>query len=233
MATRSDVAAREAQRRAAAQRAGPDLRSTEILHQRDRPARARSRRSNAFDDGGVRVVRAVGEVQSKHIRARIDERPYRLVGVARGPQRRDDFGVAHAKECELQGTECRRRPTLAKIQSHRDLLVWQKGMDLVEAMYAFRDSFRPRNSTGLTRQATRAAVAVPANIAEGHARGTRRDYAHYVSIARGSLMEVETYVMIVGRLRVADATDVASILNLIAELSRMLTVLRQRLLDPL
>jgi four helix bundle protein len=121
---------------------------------------------------------------------------------------------------------------MAKIESHRDLLVWQKGMDLVVAMYAISKQFPVEERYGLIQQATRASVAVPANIAEGHARGTRRDYAHFVSIARGSLMEVETYVMIVQRLGLVDLKDAANVLERITELSRMLTALRQRLIEP-
>ena len=102
---------------------------------------------------------------------------------------------------------------MAKIQSHRDLLVWQKGMDLVVTVYAVSKQFPVEERYGLIQQATRAAVAVPANLAEGHARGTRRDYAHFVSIARGSLMEVETYVMIVERLGLADQKSIADVLG--------------------
>lgn len=90
---------------------------------------------------------------------------------------------------------------MTHIQSHRDLAVWQKGMDLVEAVYSMTSIFPIDERYRLVHQSTRAAVSVPANIAEGHARGTRRDYAHFISIARGSLMELETYVMIAGRLR--------------------------------
>jgi four helix bundle protein len=120
---------------------------------------------------------------------------------------------------------------MAKIESHRDLLVWQKGMDLVVAMYAISKQFPVEERYGLIQQATRASVSVPANIAEGHARGSRRDYAHFVSIARGSLMEAETYVMIVQRLGLADPKDVADALERISELSRMLTALRRRLIE--
>jgi four helix bundle protein len=121
---------------------------------------------------------------------------------------------------------------MAQIKSHRDLLVWQKGMDLVTAIYALTKQFPVEERYGLIQQATRASVGVPANLAEGHSRGTRRDYAHYVSIARGSLMELETYVMIAERLGFTERTAAASVLEQITELGRMLTTLRQRLVEP-
>ncbi len=106
-------------------------------------------------------------------------------------------------------------------------------MDLVEVVYSMTRTFPYDERYRLVHQSTRAAVAVPANIAEGHARGTRRDYAHFVAIARGSLMELETYVLIAGRLRYAEAEQTAGMIERIAELSRMLTALRQRLVEPL
>ena len=78
---------------------------------------------------------------------------------------------------------------MTKIESHRDLIVWQRGMDLVEGVYAATKNFPVDERFRLINQATRAAVSVPANIAEGHARGTRREYAQFVAIAKGSLME--------------------------------------------
>jgi four helix bundle protein len=102
---------------------------------------------------------------------------------------------------------------VAKIQSHRDLIVWQKSMHLVETVYSLAKEFPEDERYRLVHQTTRAAVSVPANIAEGHARGTRRDYAHFVSIARGSLMELETYVMIAERLGYADSAPVAHVLD--------------------
>lgn len=121
---------------------------------------------------------------------------------------------------------------MAKIQSHRDLTVWQKSMDLVEVVYSLTRGFPDQERYRLVHQATRAAVAVPANIAEGHARGTRRDYAQFIAIARGSLMELETYVMIGERLHYTARTDAAEALERISEVSRMLTALRLRLLEP-
>ena len=105
-------------------------------------------------------------------------------------------------------------------------------MDLVEVVYSLTRAFPDQERYRLVHQATRAAVAVPANIAEGHARGTRRDYAQFIAIARGSLMELETYVMIAVRLRYTGDGDSAAALERISEVSRMLTTLRSRLLEP-
>ena len=117
------------------------------------------------------------------------------------------------------------------IRSHRDLIVWQKSMDLVEQVYALTQEFPADERFRLTGQATRAAVSVPANVAEGHSRATRRDYAHFVAIAKGSLMELETYVMIAMRLGYVDAHRTHGILLHIGEVSRMLTSLRRRLAE--
>ena len=121
---------------------------------------------------------------------------------------------------------------MGSIKSHRDLVVWQHGMDLVEAIYAFTRRFPDDERFRLVNQATRAAVAVPANIAEGHSRGTRRDYAQFVAIAKGSLMELETYIMIAERLGYATVEQAEPVLARIGEISRMLTALRSRLLEP-
>lgn len=121
---------------------------------------------------------------------------------------------------------------MAKIESHRDLTVWQRGMELVESIYDATAKFPPDERFRLISQATRAAVGVPANIAEGHARGTRRDYAQFVAIAKGSLMELETYVMISERLGYLSGDETRPLLERISEISRMLTALRRRLLEP-
>jgi four helix bundle protein len=105
-------------------------------------------------------------------------------------------------------------------------------MTLVEHVYSLTASFPSEERYRLVHQATRAAVAVPANLAEGHARGTRRDYANFVAIARGSLMELETYMMIAQRLRYTTAKQAADAIQRISEVNRMLTALRCRLLEP-
>lgn len=120
---------------------------------------------------------------------------------------------------------------MAKIASHRDLKVWQAGMDMVEQIYRVARQLPDSERYGLASQMTRAAVSVPANIAEGHGRGSRRDYAHFVSLARGSLMETETHLLLTVRLGFIHQRTAAGVLKLITEISKMLTALRTRLLE--
>ena len=120
---------------------------------------------------------------------------------------------------------------MVKIQSHRDLIVWRKSMDLVVAVYGLSSRFPKTEIYRLVSQITRAAASVPANIAEGHARGTSRDYAHFLSIAKGSLMETETYVMLAIRLKYLTNNQAQPALDLITEISKMLTTLRHRLIN--
>ena len=86
------------------------------------------------------------------------------------------------------------------IKSYQELTVWQKSMDLVEAIYLLAKKFPKEETFGLTSQIKRAVVSIPANIAEGYGRTHRGDYLHHLSIARGSLMEVETHLAIALRL---------------------------------
>ena len=121
--------------------------------------------------------------------------------------------------------------TMTTIQSHRDLIVWQKAVLLVERIYALTACFPRSEMSRLGFQTTRAAASVPANIAEGHARSSRRDYAQFLAIAKGSLMELDTFLVIAQRLGFVDGKAAAPSLELIEEISKMLTALRRRLLD--
>jgi four helix bundle protein len=88
--------------------------------------------------------------------------------------------------------------------------------------------FRSENYR-LIAQITRAVASVPANIAEGSARATRKDYANFLAIAKGSLMETETFLMLAVRLKYLTDLDAAKALSMITEVSKMLTSLRSRL----
>ncbi len=115
------------------------------------------------------------------------------------------------------------------IRSFTDLDVWKSGMDLAAEVYRLSRFMPKAEQYGMTSQMLRSASSVPANIAEGFQRGSRKDYARFVGIARGSLGETETFLLLatrVGHLEPA-ATDAA--LELCRQLGRQLTRLRQRL----
>jgi four helix bundle protein len=119
----------------------------------------------------------------------------------------------------------------ADIRSHRDLTVWQKAMDLAVIAYRLSSNFPREETFRLTGQLTRAASSIPANIAEGFSRGSPKDYAHFLSIAKGSLMELETFVMLAVRLGYLGDDQASEALGLVTEIEKMLSVLRKRLLD--
>jgi four helix bundle protein len=86
------------------------------------------------------------------------------------------------------------------VQSYRDLVAWQKAMDMVEAVYRATQTWPKDEVYGLTTQARRAAVSVPANIAEGQGRRGAAEMVHHLSMAGGSLHELETHLLIALRL---------------------------------
>lgn len=104
-------------------------------------------------------------------------------------------------------------------------------MDLAVFVYRLSAKFPSNEMYRLVAQMTKSAASIPANIAEGHARGTRRDYLNFLAIAKSSLMETETFVMLSIRLRYVSQEEAQHVLNLIIEISKMLTVLRSRLAE--
>jgi four helix bundle protein len=109
------------------------------------------------------------------------------------------------------------------VRNFRELIAWQKAMDLVEMVYRATELFPAKEIFGLTTQLRRAAVSVPSNIAEGQGRITTKDFLHFLSISRGSLQEVQTQFEIARRLAyiteetnldlVEQSTQVARLLN--------------------
>jgi len=115
------------------------------------------------------------------------------------------------------------------IRSYQDLRVWQAGMDLVIRVYRLTRRLPTAEKYGLAAQMQRAAVSIPANIAEGHGRSHLGDKLRYLSIANGSLKELETEVMIAKMLGYATAAEARGALLKGAELGRMLTCLMRSL----
>jgi len=116
-----------------------------------------------------------------------------------------------------------------KVSHFRDLRVWQRGMDMVVAVYKLTGAFPKTEIYGLTGQLRRAAISVPSNIAEGHTRASTREYLNHVSIAQASLAEVETQLEIASRLGYLDASDLKPVLNQAVALGKQLYALRDAL----
>jgi four helix bundle protein len=117
------------------------------------------------------------------------------------------------------------------ISSYRDLIAWQKAMDLVVTVYQATEPYPNREMFGLTNQSRRAAVSVPSNIAEGQGRGSTKDYVHFLRIARGSLQELETQLILAQRLGFLPDSHLESLLAQSDEVSRIISGLI-RSLDP-
>jgi four helix bundle protein len=91
--------------------------------------------------------------------------------------------------------------TQAPIKSHRDLIVWQKGMDLVVLIYQATAAFPKHELYGLVSQLRRAAASIPANIAEGQGRRSKAEFCQFLGNARGSLLELDTHLELSLRLK--------------------------------
>ena len=107
--------------------------------------------------------------------------------------------------------------------SYRSLIVWQKAMQFAKIVYAVVDTFPPAEKYAFSDQIRRAVVSIPSNIAEGCGRTTNRDYAHFLSIARGSLYETMTQLELAESIGYIDTIEEFE--SVAVEISRMLTTL--------
>jgi four helix bundle protein len=115
------------------------------------------------------------------------------------------------------------------VSSYKDLLVWQRGMDLVVTVYQMTARLPASEQFGLISQMRRSAVSVPSNIAEGYGRQATGEYRHHLSIGRGSLLELETQLLLCQRLKYLPEPETNSILAEITEISKMLGSLISKL----
>ncbi len=111
------------------------------------------------------------------------------------------------------------------LKTYRDLEVWQRAVDLVVEVYRLTKVFPSEERFGLTSQSRRASVSIPANIAEGYGRTHRGDYLRHLSMARGSLTELETHLTIAVRLDFITRDQAMDTWNLCQEVGRMLNKL--------
>jgi four helix bundle protein len=115
--------------------------------------------------------------------------------------------------------------------SYQDLRVWQKSIDFVTDIYRITQSFPKTEMYGLVPQLRRAAVSVPSNIAEGQGRTTKRDFHRFLGQARGSLLEVETQVVVSSNLGYITADERKALLTDAAAVKAMLNGLMDSLVE--
>lgn len=115
------------------------------------------------------------------------------------------------------------------VRSYRDLIVWQRAVDLVVQCYKFTQGFPKSETYGLVAQIHRAASSIPANIAEGHGRDHLGDYIRHLSIAKGSLTELETHLIVSFRLEFLTKERLDVLLEKTSEAGRMLEALSRSL----
>jgi len=109
-----------------------------------------------------------------------------------------------------------------KINSYKDLIVWQKAVDLVVEIYKLTENFPKSEMYGITSQMRRSAVSMPSNIAEGRRRGSRKDFRQFLIISYGSGAELETQIEIVKKLPFGESVDFEKADSLLLEVMKML-----------
>lgn len=111
------------------------------------------------------------------------------------------------------------------MQTYRDLVVWQKSVELAACVYALTSRFPSEERYGLASQMQRAAVSIPSNIAEGKLRGAPKEWAYFLRIAFGSGGELETQIEIAKRLPRTKELDYRQVEPILSEVMRMLNVM--------
>ena len=116
-----------------------------------------------------------------------------------------------------------------EIKSYKNLIVWQKAIELVVLIYELTESLPKSEIYGLTSQMRRSSVSIPSNIAEGSLRGTRKDYCHFILVALASGGELETQIEVLKKLPFGKNLDYLKSQELLEEVMKMLNVLIQKL----
>lgn len=115
------------------------------------------------------------------------------------------------------------------MSNFKELMVWQKAIDLVTEIYKITRAFPKEEVFGLVSQMQRAAVSIPSNIAEGHERNSDKEFAQFLCIARGSLAELETQIIIAEKLSYITNEQRINILNNCYEIGRMINGLLKKI----
>ena len=111
------------------------------------------------------------------------------------------------------------------VESYKELIVWQKAMDLTAGVYKLTQKLPKEELYGLSNQMRRAAVSIPSNIAEGQSRNSSKEFCQFLSIARGSKSELETQLQLCVKIGYLGDSDITSLMELLEEISKMLVAL--------
>ena len=115
------------------------------------------------------------------------------------------------------------------MKNHKELVVWQRSMQLVDEVYKLIKSLPKEEQYALSNQIRRAAISIPSNIAEGNARESEKDFVRFLSIAQGSNAELETQLLLCRRLGYIDSDQLSNTIALSEEVAKMLRSLIKRL----
>lgn len=107
------------------------------------------------------------------------------------------------------------------MKNYKELIIWQRGIEIVKKIYSLTKQLPNDEKFGMVSQMTRAAVSIPANIAEGSSRSSAKDYARFLQITLGSAFEVQTYLIIVREMKWAQEQAISEIENLLEEEIKM------------
>lgn len=120
---------------------------------------------------------------------------------------------------------------MSSIRGFKDLIIWQKGMDIAEKSYFLTKNFSREEVYGMMQQIRRCAASISANISEGYGRRSKADYARFLNIAQGSCNELQTHLILSERVGLCKKQQIEEIINLLQEETRMISALVNKLND--
>jgi len=118
---------------------------------------------------------------------------------------------------------------MVKVKSYKDLIVWQKAMDMTESLYRIVKKLPKEETYALSDQMRRAAISIPSNIAEGFGRNSKKEYLQFLYIANGSICELETQLMLCVRANYLNETEIQPIMCLLSEIGKILMTITKKL----
>ncbi|MBD2393043.1 four helix bundle protein [Cyanobacterium aponinum FACHB-4101] len=118
---------------------------------------------------------------------------------------------------------------MSEIRDYKDLIIWQKGIEIAEKCYHLTKKYPKDELYGMTQQIRRAGSSIPPNIAEGYGRRYKAEYVRFLNISQGSVNELETHLIISVKVGLCSEIDVEYIINLLKQETRMLSALIKKL----